>query len=241
MAKGTSVNGQRVPPNVDRIEAAGNLPAATIVSPLAAPPDDLPPEERPPRDEDKGLIRLISPAREISPEHLVDPRDVWPSPRHVIGDLLAAENFGPRIWEPASGDDRLVEELAQAGYEAVGSDIRQGVDFLTVDRPPGMDWPRFDVIGDPPYSLKDKFVAHCHELDGVNKVAMLLPLDFLSGQDRFDSGNLTNPDFPLKAVYVYVPRLVSERHDNSPPFAHAWLVWERAHRGSATIGWIDNR
>jgi hypothetical protein len=38
--------------------------------------------------------------------------------------------FIGKIWEPACGSGKMVAALQQAGFDVVGSDIIQGVDFL---------------------------------------------------------------------------------------------------------------
>jgi len=37
--------------------------------------------------------------------------------------------FIGKVWEPASGSDKMVGALRQAGFDVVGSEITQGVDF----------------------------------------------------------------------------------------------------------------
>jgi hypothetical protein len=38
--------------------------------------------------------------------------------------------FTGKIWEPACASGKMVAALRQAGFDVVGSDITQGVDFL---------------------------------------------------------------------------------------------------------------
>jgi hypothetical protein len=38
--------------------------------------------------------------------------------------------FVGKIWEPACGSGKMAEALEQAGFDVIGSDIAQGVDFL---------------------------------------------------------------------------------------------------------------
>lgn len=81
------------------------------------------------------------------------------------------------IWECACGMGYLVDTLKKRGFQAKGTDILTGVDFLKSREDP------FDcVITNPPYSLKDDFLKRCYELD--KPFALLMPLTALEGQDR---------------------------------------------------------
>ncbi len=68
--------------------------------------------------------------------------DFYITPPEATRALLAVENFGPRIWEPACGDGAMSEVLIAAGYDVVSSDLGDygygdpGVDFLTAPIPP---------------------------------------------------------------------------------------------------------
>jgi hypothetical protein len=185
-----------------------------------------------------------------------NPHQVYLTPHYAIEELLRREKWDKThtFLEPAAGDGRIVTAFADAGYNIVGIDIRTediggnvegGVDFLqTTDR--------FNyVIGNPPYSkledrqlreddpapLMDQFVEHA-KLIATHKVAMLLPLDFLVGCNRFNRGLLADPDFPLARIYPFVARLQFD-HRRNCSFPTAWFVWERG--GQPLFEWIDNQ
>jgi hypothetical protein len=78
------------------------------------------------------------------------------------------------VWEPACGGGKMVAALRQAGFDVIGSDITDGVDFLHYAPPQtGIS----AIITNPPYLLAREFIEHALHLDGVRVVAMLLRTD----------------------------------------------------------------
>ena len=59
------------------------------------------------------------------------PLDQYETPAWVTLALIPhLPEFTGKIWEPACGSGKMVAALRQAGFDVVGSDITQGVDFL---------------------------------------------------------------------------------------------------------------
>ena len=94
------------------------------------------------------------------------------------------------VWECAAGKGNLVHGLCERGQERVIAS-----DILPTERIGGvMRWQRnfvedlayqfgFDMIlTNPPYTLKDEFLARCYEIG--KPFALLLPLTALEGQVR---------------------------------------------------------
>ena len=76
------------------------------------------------------------------------------------------------IWECAWGQGKLANHLIKRGFNVVGD----GSDFLTSS-------PQGDcIVTNPPYSIKDKFIARCYELR--MPFALLLPITALEGKFR---------------------------------------------------------
>ena len=63
-----------------------------------------------------------------------------------------------------------VEALQQAGFDVIGSDITQGVDFLGQAPETGVN----AIITNPPYALARKFIERALCFDDTRIVAMLL-------------------------------------------------------------------
>ena len=82
--------------------------------------------------------------------------------------------FNGKIWEPACGSGKMVAALRQAGFDVVGSDITQGVDFLGQASETGVN----AIITDPPYALAQEFIERALHFNDIRIIAMLLRTDF---------------------------------------------------------------
>jgi hypothetical protein len=129
--------------------------------------------------------------------------------------------------------------LRDAGHTVIASDIAHydfpldfEADFLTQVRAPiGVEL----ILSNPPYKLAAEFVDHALEL--CPHVIMLCRLAFLESERRtriLDTGTLAS-------VFVFKNGLpMMHRHNWQGPRASsampfAWFVWDRNHRGLATI------
>src|SRR4051812_15446492 len=103
------------------------------------------------------------------------PLDLFATPSWVTDALLKVEQFDGPVWEPACGDDHMVDALRAGGLTVQGTDIASGVNFLRTN-----DFPCKNIITNPPFSLAEPFVRHALKLAEANqgKVAMLLPTYF---------------------------------------------------------------
>ena len=85
--------------------------------------------------------------------------DLYPTPPEVTVALMRFLKLsaGTDVWEPACGQGDMVRALADCGMAVYGTDIRDGIDFLTTRQPgnaPAADW----IITNPPFSLADEFI-----------------------------------------------------------------------------------
>jgi hypothetical protein len=83
-----------------------------------------------------------------------------------------------RVWEPACGKGNLVKGLEAKGFVVYGSDILTGHDFLTTERHGTYDI----IISNPPFSIKEKFLARCYELG--KPFALLMPITTFDSHER---------------------------------------------------------
>ena len=105
--------------------------------------------------------------------------DLIQTPPEAIRPLLVYIPKDWVIWECASGDGNLVKEMRTQGYDAFGTDILTGTDFLVDRADPGA----YDcIITNPPFSRKDAFLRRCYEIG--KPFALLLPLTALGSQKR---------------------------------------------------------
>lgn len=91
------------------------------------------------------------------------------------------------IWEPACGNGNLVRALDKMGFRVQGTDIQEmpmeggwnySRDFISDIPIPDCDM----ILTNPPYSIKEKFLARCYELG--KPFALLLPLTTFDSVER---------------------------------------------------------
>jgi hypothetical protein len=139
------------------------------------------------------------------------------TPPEALIPLMPHLVRGWTYWEPACGEGYLVDELLKAGFKVKWSDIQRDPkeDFLI--------WtPRhFDcIVTNPPYDIKDKFIARCYELK--KPWAMLMPLTALEGKFRQSMYKKYGREmiFMNKRINFITPN-----GGTSSWFATAWFTW----------------
>ena len=122
-----------------------------------------------------------------------------------VSDILRVETFNHFVLEPFCGIGSISEVLKKHGYEVESYDIvdrgygKVG-DFFEVDFEQG--W--YDIVSNPPYTenltdIINRCISLCH-----SKVALLMPLRYLSGAERYREIYQINP--PAR-IYVYQERI----------------------------------
>jgi hypothetical protein len=136
------------------------------------------------------------------------------------------------IWERACGGGKMVAALRQNGFDVIGSDIADGVDFL--HEPPPSRSIRA-IITNPPYALAREFIERSLHFNGVRVIAMLLRTDF----DHAATRAHLFADCAMFAKKVVLTKRIRWFEDStgSPSFNHCWMIWDRQHRGSPTLAY----
>ena len=173
------------------------------------------------------------------------PNEYYATHPTVTLDLLRVESFHHHILEPACGGGFISEPLKQYGYDVLSTDLIDrgygigGTDFLTSK----FENDKYDVVTNPPYTLFIPFLLKAIEVCH-NKVAMLLPVTFLSCKQRCK----VYESFPPHTVYIYTDRICIakngdfEKYDSTiNPQMYAWFVWQKGFNGNPTIKWITNK
>jgi hypothetical protein len=190
-------------------------------------------------DRPKDLIKAWNrrPSTTVASERastIID-NEYYPTPIAIVRDLFERERFSGTVWDCAAGDGRILQ-IARERYpnaKIVGTDISTGTDFLTVQ---GMT--ADNIITNPPFTLKNEFVWRALEL-ARKSAALLLPIDFLSGKERFNT-IYGRRDFRLTTLWVYVRAIKFIPEGTNPGFPLAWFVWrKRAKQQSPVIKWIE--
>lgn len=182
------------------------------------------------------------------------PEHFYIEPISAVTALIEAEPFEGTIYDPACGSGTIPRTFRSRGFKVMSSDVVQrfhGADIDNLNFRP-FDFLRHDypvrvanVVSNPPYKLAEEFLFKA--LDVANcKVAFLLRLAFLEGRGRAD--RVFNGKTPLARVHVFPNRV------NMPPghllqsgavkreggkHAYGWFVWDHAHKGDATVKWLN--
>jgi hypothetical protein len=181
-----------------------------------------------------SALAVFEGSRRVSQRHSQYPRrpnDDYATPAWVA--KVVAPHLQQRalhLWDPACGAGQLVQALSAEGFKIVGTtDNFLAKTFLPHHR---IDC----IVTNPPYGtggrLACKFIAHAIELTPL--VAMLLRVDFDSGKTRTRLFR-DCPSFALKVVLL--DRIMWFPGDVEPSINHAWFIWNKRHRGPATIGY----
>lgn len=169
------------------------------------------------------------------------PDDWYPTPEPVTRALLHHWTFwaGPDVlspvWEPACGDCRMANVIADKGYAVIGTDLvfrggiaQGGIDFLLEQRPLAPT-----IITNPPFKLASAFARHALTLRPQH-VAMLLPIGFLGGQTRMRELWTGFPEFGAPQLLISGRRFSMWPGDAEIPadagttnMDFAWFIWSR--------------
>ena len=184
--------------------------------------------------------------RKIKKYQLKQMNNYYATHPSVTQDLLRCEQFDRKILEPFCGSGTMAEVIKNNGYEVVSYDIidrgygKVG-DFFSVD----FEANEYDIITNPPYDENlILIIKRCLSLC-KNKVALLLPINFLSGKERYDE---IYANCPPARVYVYRERINIAIDGDFTKYnksarnqtVYAWYIWERGREGVTELRWIHN-
>jgi hypothetical protein len=186
--------------------------------------------------------------------------DAYPTPYSLTKLFMEETHFGEGhvIWEPACGENRAmsdeIQRNIQKGQLFATDKFCEGYDYVSKFSTAPLDFLECadvirteNLITNPPYSLFKEFILKAKKVT-ASKIAMLLPLSYLQGQDRYDY--LWNDKvFPLQSIYVFnrFPDLRSPlRVDGkfrTGMAVYAWFVWNKYPPAfyMPTIKWLDCR
>lgn len=152
--------------------------------------------------------------------------DHFQTPPEAIEYLLP---FIPKfccVWDPACGNGNIVEAFHHHERQAYGSDILKHCDFLSRCnfRPSNLNpmLPFEVIVTNPPYSIKDQWIAECYRRG--DPFALLMPLTALEGRARQSC-------YKQHGLQLMVlPRRINFETPNnagsSSWFATAWFTWK---------------
>lgn len=176
--------------------------------------------------------------------------DYYQTPYSMTRQLLEVENFEGKILEPSCGAGAIVKVL---------KDYDKSVDYCDLNNEFSLtgifkdfkdfindDFDRYDnIITNPLYSLAKEFILKAKQITN-DKIAMLLPLNYLHGVIRYNEIYLDR-EFPLKVVYVFCRYGMLEetiRDDGTyrtGMMVYAWYIWDKSYKlAEPIIRWINN-
>lgn len=161
-------------------------------------------------------------------------------------DILSVETFGNEILEPFCGTGTMAEVIKQSGrtvlaYDIIDRGYGKVGDFFEVD----FEENKYDIITNPPYyEVLPKIIRRCISL-AKHKVAIIMPLRYLSGKARFTD---LYEQFPPSRVYVYQERIGVAKNADFEKFAdaganmeiYAWFIWQKGFTGKPELKWLLN-
>ena len=145
--------------------------------------------------------------------------DDFQTPPEALKPLLPYLNKDWLIWECASGKGNLIKGLNKAGFiHIIGTDILQTPDYDFLRYKPEF----FDcIITNPPFSLKQEFLARCYQLK--KPFALLLPLTTFETRKRQELFEKYGIEVILfdKRINFETPNRIEK---SSSWFATAWFT-----------------
>lgn len=160
-------------------------------------------------------------------------------PRWAIDALLDVETFEGTVWDPSCGGGNIPIAMAKRGLSCWGSDIANRGFGLPNHCFFSAPETANNIVSNPPFDVIEPYIVRALEKT-TKKVALLARLALLEGIKRRKLFLTT----PLARVWV------SSRRISMPPggtdipakggsVAYAWFVWDKAHTGPATVGWLS--
>lgn len=145
--------------------------------------------------------------------------DFYPTPPEAT---IALMNFlklplDTVIWEPACGENHMVNTMTDCGYKVIGTDINSGTDFLKA-KCEECDW----IITNPPFSLSEEFINKC--IEHKKPFALLLKSQYWHAKRRLKLFCNYPPSYILPLTWR-PDFLFKQRGSGSPLMDVMWVVW----------------
>jgi hypothetical protein len=153
--------------------------------------------------------------------------DYYPTPLSSFYPLVPYLDKSLLHWEPACGDRRLINAMAEFGIYALGIDIEpqdsmyDSVDFLSATT----KLTKYCVITNPPFTLAKEFIEQAFKLEAF-EIFYLLRLNFLGSKGRKEFWLKHEP----QALFVLSSR-PSFTGKGTDACEYAWFYWGLRHKG----------
>jgi hypothetical protein len=163
-----------------------------------------------------------------------DGPDYWGTPSCLVAALIqhVIRELPPgSIWEPASGDGRLVRTIAATGRVVFGSALYPqdgAVPLGFLNGNPPVDMADAIAVTNPPYSKSDEFLWHGLDLLAQGKIrglVLLLRHDHLMASSRAPAFNRAIRDVQCCWRPIWIPNSFG-----NPRWSFHWVSWHDGPR-----------
>jgi|SRR5690349_4846421 len=143
--------------------------------------------------------------------------DFYPTPPEVTIALLDFLKLPPMtVWEPACGDNAIVDVLLKRGHRVIATDISKGHDYFYTQHACDA------IITNPPFNLAEEFIKKALKESDI--VCMLLKSQYWHAVKRYKLFNSQPPTFVLPLTWR--PNFFfRDRINGTPVMEFAWSVW----------------
>lgn len=196
-----------------------------------------------------------------SKEYAQDQHGWYRENAEPVEALFRVVSFGDAvIWDPCAGTGNILDVAKRHGHRTIASDIVDRKprhqffrsNFLTATRWPAVD--RLSLILNPPYNAPtgttEGFIEQAFRLVPFDKMAVLVPQNFLFGQTRRDTIYSKTPPShvlflskrPSMPPGAEVERLAATGDDfRGGKVDFAWLVFQAGGPYRTEAKWLDWR
>jgi hypothetical protein len=154
--------------------------------------------------------------------------DFYPTPPEVtiaLMDFLKLEKM--TIWEPACGNNAMVDVLKSYGHDVIATDIQTGHDFFNTNRKANA------IITNPPFDCSQRFIEKA--ISDAPIVAMVLKSQYWHAKSRADLYAKFPPAWILPLTwrpdFLYQERKPGQK-SAAPTMEVNWTVWIKGNHSA---------
>jgi hypothetical protein len=174
-------------------------------------------------------------------------KDDYGTPKSLTKLLIeTGELSGSKmILEPSAGAGHMADVLyRETGITVIANDLLHPIHDYNMSF---LDWDENDkydtIVTNPPYHFFMEFILKAKKV-ATHKIAMLLPLSYLQGKNRFDAV-WQEEEFPLTNIYVFTrfpmfgDPIREDGKFRTGMMACGWYIWDKCAHTKPIIHWLD--
>lgn len=153
--------------------------------------------------------------------------DFYPTPPEATIALIrfledkGVISKGFYFWDPACGENDMVNAVVSQGHFCIGTDILYGdeQDYFQISMPKGVDF----IVTNPPFSFATEFINRSLEFE--KPFALLLKSHFYHAKSRYKHFMNNPPDYVLPLTWRPNFFFKDKNYSSSPLMDMSWYVW----------------